>query len=177
MTQSTYPHFADRLISRIRHLGHPPCLGLDPHLAQIPALFQRGDMRSNSPQTPQACVDFLLAILERAEGRAAIVKPQIAFFEQMGWRGLEVLTKVVERARALGFITLLDAKRGDIGSTAEGYAKAYLEPGSPIEVDSITLNPYLRSTVRGARKQNADCGIAYARAGGRTTPVAALAAC
>mgnify|MGYP002526910185 CR=1 FL=1 len=83
-----------------------------------------------------------LGLIARAEGRAAIVKPQIAFFEQMGWRGIEVLTKVVERARALGFSTLLDAKRGDIGSTADGYAKAYLEPGSPIEVDAITLNPY-----------------------------------
>lgn len=143
VTQSSAPHFADRLISRIRELGHPLCLGLDPHLAQIPALFRRGDMGAGSAQTPQAVEDFLFAILERAEGRAAIVKPQIAFFEQMGWRGIEVLTKVVERARALGFLTLLDAKRGDIGSTADGYAKAYLEPGSPVEVDAITLNPYL----------------------------------
>ena len=100
-------------------------------------------MGATSEQTPQAVEDFLFAILERSEGRAAIVKPQIAFFEQMGWRGIEVLTKVVERARALGFMTLLDAKRGDIGSTADGYAKAYLEPGSPIAVDSITLNAYL----------------------------------
>lgn len=143
MAQSTDLHFADRLISRTRELGHPLCLGLDPHLAKIPALFQRGDMGATSEQTPQAVEDFLFAILERSEGRAAIVKPQIAFFEQMGWRGIEVLTKVVERARALGFMTLLDAKRGDIGSTADGYAKAYLEPGSPIEVDSITLNAYL----------------------------------
>lgn len=143
MSQSSDSHFADRLILRIRELGHPLCLGLDPHLAQIPALFRRGDMGVGSAQTPTAVEDFLFAVLERAEGRAAIVKPQIAFFEQMGWRGIEVLTKVVERAGALGFLTLLDAKRGDIGSTADGYAKAYLEPGSPIEVDAITLNPYL----------------------------------
>jgi orotidine-5'-phosphate decarboxylase len=143
MTQNTDSHFADRLILRVRELGHPLCLGLDPHLGQIPALFRRGDMRAASEQTPEAVADFLFAILDRAEGRAAVVKPQIAFFEQLGWRGLEVLTRVVDRARALGFLVLLDAKRGDIGSTADGYAKAYLEPDSPIEVDAITLNPYL----------------------------------
>ncbi|MBW2294719.1 MAG: orotidine-5'-phosphate decarboxylase [Deltaproteobacteria bacterium] len=143
MPQSSDPHFADRLISRVRELGHPLCLGLDPHLAQIPALFRRGDMSAASQQTLEGVGDFLFAILERAEGRAAVVKPQIAFFEQLGWRGLELLTRVVDRARALGFLVLLDAKRGDIGSTADGYARAYLEPGSPIEVDAITLNPYL----------------------------------
>jgi len=143
MSQTSDLHFADRLISRVRELGHPLCLGLDPHLGQIPALFRRGDMSPTSDQTPDAVAEFLFAILERAEGRAAVVKPQIAFFEQLGWRGIEVLTRVVDRARSLGYLVLLDAKRGDIGSTAEGYARAYLEPGSPIEVDAITLNPYL----------------------------------
>lgn len=143
MTQSADLHFADRLISRVRELGHPLCLGLDPHLTMIPALFQRGAMTATSEQTPEAVEDFLFAVLERAEGRVAVVKPQIAFFEQLGWRGLEVLAKVVDRARALGFLVLLDAKRGDIGSTADAYARAYLEPGSHLEVDAITINPYL----------------------------------
>ncbi len=143
MMSDTDPHFADRLISRVRELGHPLCLGLDPHLAMIPSLFQRGDMAVTSEETSQAVGDFLTAILERAEGRVAVVKPQIAFFEQLGWRGLEVLEKVVDHARALGFLVLLDAKRGDIGSTADAYARAYLEPGSPTAVDAITINPYL----------------------------------
>ncbi len=143
MSQTSDLHFADRLISRVRELGHPLCLGLDPHLDRIPALFRRGDMGATSQQTLEGVGDFLFAVLERAEGRVAIVKPQIAFFEQLGWRGLELLSRVVDRARTLGFLVLLDAKRGDIGSTADAYARAYLEPGSPIEVDAITLNPYL----------------------------------
>jgi orotidine-5'-phosphate decarboxylase len=143
MTQVNDSHFADRLISRIRELGHPLCLGLDPHLGKIPALFQRGNMAAASPETPKAVEDFLFAILDRAVGRTAIVKPQIAFFEQMGWRGMELLANVIERARTQDFLILLDAKRGDIGSTADSYARAYLEPGSATEVDAITLNPYL----------------------------------
>ncbi|MFT5441248.1 MAG: orotidine-5'-phosphate decarboxylase [Myxococcota bacterium] len=143
MTKPPDTHFADRLISRVRELGHPLCLGLDPHLGKIPPLFARGDMAPGSSETPQAVEDFLFAILERAEGLAAVVKPQIAFFEQLGWRGHQVLTKVCERAQQLGFLVILDAKRGDIGSTADAYARAYLEPGSPTEVEAITINPYL----------------------------------
>ncbi len=143
MTQRKHSHFADSLISRVRELGHPLCLGLDPHLAKIPAVFRRGDMAPTSEQTANGVEAFLFAVLERAADRVAVVKPQIAFFEQMGWRGTQVLTRVVDRARSLGLLVLLDAKRGDIGSTADGYARAYLEPGSPIEVDAITLNPYL----------------------------------
>ena len=141
--QHSTQHFADQLITRVRELGHPLCLGLDPHLGKIPELFRRGDMAATSPETPQAVEDFFLAILARAEGLVSVVKPQIAFFEQLGWRGLQVLTNVTERARSLGILVLLDAKRGDIGSTADAYARAYLEPGSPTEADALTINPYL----------------------------------
>ncbi len=143
MTRRKPPHFADDLISRMRELGHPLCIGLDPHLGKIPPVFARGDMAPASQDTAKAVEDFLLAVLDRAAGRVAVVKPQIAFFEQLGYRGIETLTRVVDRARSLDLLVLLDAKRGDIGSTADGYARAYLEPGSPIEVDAITLNPYL----------------------------------
>ena len=143
MTQSPDHHFADQLISRVRELGHPLCLGLDPHLGLIPELFRRGDMAATSEETPAAVEAFLLTVLGRAEGLVSVVKPQIAFFEQMGFRGLEVLTRVCDRARSMGFFVLLDAKRGDIGSTADAYARAFLEPGAPMEADALTLNPYL----------------------------------
>jgi orotidine-5'-phosphate decarboxylase len=136
-------HFADRVISRVRDLGNPLCLGLDPHLDRIPTIFRRGDMALGAEETSHAVETYLLAILERAEGRVAVVKPQIAFFEQLGWRGIKTLERIVGSARELGFEVLLDAKRGDIGSTAEGYARAYLDSDSPILVDAITLNPYL----------------------------------
>lgn len=135
--------FADRLIERVRELGHPLCVGLDPHLAAIPPLFRRGSMTPGDPQTVEAVEDFLTAVIDRIAGRVAIVKPQIAFFEQLGWRGMRLLEVICGRARVAGLLVLLDAKRGDIGSTAEGYATAYLAPEAPLPVDAITLSPYL----------------------------------
>lgn len=136
-------HFADAVIERVRELGHPLCVGLDPHLDAIPEAFRRGSMGAAEPDTAAAVGAFLGEVVDRLEKRVAVVKPQIALFEQLGWRGLEVLSGVVEQCRARGLLVLLDAKRGDIGSTAEGYARAYLEPDAALSVDAMTLNPYL----------------------------------
>lgn len=136
-------HFADALIGRTRELGQPLCVGLDPHLDRIPALFRRGSMKIGDPETARAVEDFLLALVERLAERVAIVKPQSAFFEQLGPDGQRVLEKVVTRARERALLVLLDAKRGDVGSTADAYARAYLEPGSVIRADALTVNPYL----------------------------------
>jgi orotidine-5'-phosphate decarboxylase len=136
-------HFGDEVISRVRALGHPLCAGLDPHLGRIPMLFAEGDLSPRDPRTATAVETFVMAMLDRLAGRVAIVKPQIAFFEQLGAAGIAALERIVSRARALDLLVLLDAKRGDIGSTAEGYARAYLEPGSACSSDAITLNPYL----------------------------------
>lgn len=139
----TARHFADALIARVRVLGHPLCVGLDPHLDHLPPLFRRGTMRPRDPQTATVVAEFLLAVLDRVAGKVAVVKPQIAFFEQLGWRGLRVLETVVTHARKHGLIVLLDAKRGDIGSTASGYARAYLDPEGGLPVDALTVNPYM----------------------------------
>ncbi len=136
-------HFADHLISEIRDVGHPLCVGLDPHLDLIPSLFTQGSMHPSDELTAQAIESFLSAVLERIAGRVAIVKPQIAFFEQLGWRGLRVLSRLCARAQADGLTVLLDAKRGDIGSTAKAYAKAYLTADATMPVNALTLNPYL----------------------------------
>lgn len=136
-------HFADLLMRRTRELGHPLCVGLDPHLDRLPTLFRRGSMTPEDPRTSESVEEFLLAVLERLEGRVAVVKPQIAFFERLGWRGLRVLERVVAAARHQGLLVLLDAKRGDIGSTAAAYAAAYLGDRAALPVDAITLNPYL----------------------------------
>jgi orotidine-5'-phosphate decarboxylase len=140
---SSLPHFADRLIERTRALGHPLCVGLDPHLAQIPAIFARGSMAATDEQTAEAIEAFLAAVIDRIAGRVAIIKPQIAFFEQLGWRGMRTLDALTRRARAADLMVLLDAKRGDIGSTAEGYASAYLARDAAMPVDALTINPYL----------------------------------
>ena len=135
--------FSDRLITRVRDLGHPLCVGLDPHLGPIPPLFRQGTMAAHDERTALAVESFLTAVLDRLVGRVAVIKPQIAFFEQLGWRGLRVLDGLCRRAAEADILVLLDAKRGDIGSTAEGYAAAYLAPDAAMPVDAITLNPYL----------------------------------
>ena len=94
-------------------------------------------------KTAEAVEAFCLAVIERAAGRIAVIKPQIAFFEPLGWRGVAALERVTTRAREAGLLVLLDAKRGDIGVSAEGYARAYLRPDAPLVVDAITVNPYL----------------------------------
>ena len=136
-------HFADALITGTRSLGHCFCLGLDPHLAHIPAAFRRGDMDARSPETVAALGDLLSAVLELAAGKVAIVKPQSAMFERLGSPGIALLERVVAEAHDRGILVLLDAKRGDIGSTAEAYAEAYLAPDSPNPADALTVNPYM----------------------------------
>lgn len=135
--------FADAVVTRVRALGHPLCVGLDPHLDLIPALFRRGSMAAEDPATVAAVSEFLEAVLDRLKGKVAIIKPQSAFFEQLGAAGIALLQQLMQRAREQGLLVLLDAKRGDIGSTAEGYARAYLDPNAPLRADALTVNPYL----------------------------------
>ena len=136
-------NFADRLTLGMRALGHPLCVGLDPHLSLIPPLFRRGTMDRGDEQTALAVQEFLTAVIDRVAGRVAIIKPQIAFFEQLGWRGMKVLDELCRHARAADLLVLLDAKRGDIGSTAAGYAAAYLASDAAMPMDALTINPYL----------------------------------
>ena len=135
--------FADRLIDRVRTLGHPLCVGLDPFLDRIPPLFRRGAMDPADPHTAEAVEAFCLAVLDRVAGKVSVVKPQSAFFEVMGHRGVRVLGTVLRAARERGLLVLLDAKRGDIGSTAQGYADALLGVHAASPSDALTVNPYL----------------------------------
>jgi len=125
--------FADRLTTAIRQNG-PLCVGFDPMIENIPAFFGEGLLGMRA---------FFLEILRRVAGKAGIIKPQIALFERYGLPGLELLAELCIAAKQAGFLVLLDAKRGDIGSTARGYAKAYLGPDAWLDVDAITLNPYM----------------------------------
>lgn len=126
--------FADTLIDKARALG-PLCVGIDPHPGRVPELFG-GD-------TPDGLTAWGVAIAEMAAGRAAAVKPQVGLFERHGPEGMAALVNVCAAARAAGLLVLMDAKRGDIGSTAEGYAAAYLGRDAPFECDALTVNPYM----------------------------------
>jgi orotidine-5'-phosphate decarboxylase len=84
-----------------------------------------------------------MTVVEALGAGVAVLKPQSAFFERHGSAGVAVLERVVAAARDSGALVLLDVKRGDIGSTAQGYADAYLDPRSPLACDAMTASPYL----------------------------------
>lgn len=126
--------FGTRLRAALDQRG-PLCVGIDPHAA---LLDQWG-----LTQDADGVRSFGLAVVEAAAGRVGIVKPQVAFFERFGSRGFAALEDVIAAARAADLLVLSDAKRGDIGSTMAGYASAWLETGSPLESDAVTISPYL----------------------------------
>jgi len=107
----------------------------DPHPAKLPAVF--------GAPSPETFETFFNAVVDGVAGKVGVVKPQIALFERWGPEGLAALARVVARAREAGLMVLLDAKRGDIGSTAQGYAEAYLGPDAWLPVDAVTVNPYM----------------------------------
>jgi len=91
----------------------------------------------------QGVREFGLRTVEAATGKVAVVKPQVSFFERFGSRGIGALEDVLGAARAAGLLVIADAKRGDIGSTMDDYARAWLTPGSPLEADALTVSPFL----------------------------------
>lgn len=129
--------FADRLIEGARQKNSPLCVGLDPMPDRIPALF--GDAAADA----KALARFCEAIVEIAADHAAVLKPQLGFFEPYGPDGVRVAQEACAAAQARGMQVLLDAKRGDIGTTAEGYARATLGPAPGFNADCVTVNAYL----------------------------------
>ncbi|MFD8382709.1 orotidine-5'-phosphate decarboxylase [Streptomyces sp. NPDC059679] len=113
----------------------PLCVGIDPH-ASLLADWGLGDDIAGLERFTRTVVDALA-------DKVAVLKPQSAFFERFGSRGIAVLERAVADARAAGALVLMDAKRGDIGSTMAAYASAYLDPGSPLFSDAVTVSPYL----------------------------------
>lgn len=130
----TRPAFGLRLQRAVAEHG-PLCLGLDPH----PDLLARWGL----PDDPDGLERLCDAVLEAVAGRVAVLKPQSAFFERHGSRGIAVLENVLAALRGSGTLSLLDVKRGDVGSTMGAYAQAYLGEGAPLAADAVTLNPYL----------------------------------
>ncbi|MFF3353592.1 orotidine-5'-phosphate decarboxylase [Streptomyces sp. NPDC002917] len=113
----------------------PLCVGIDPHASLLTAWGLNDDIAGLER--------FTLTVVEALADRVAVLKPQSAFFERFGSRGIAVLEKAVEESRAAGALVLMDAKRGDIGSTMGAYAATYLDEGSPLFSDALTVSPYL----------------------------------
>lgn len=126
--------FGARLHAAVERRG-AFCVGIDPHAA---LLHDWG-----LPDDVSGLERFALTVVEAVAPLCSVVKPQSAFYERFGSRGVAVLERVVAESRAAGALVLLDVKRGDIGSTSQAYADAYLDPTSPLASDAITASPYL----------------------------------
>lgn len=156
-------NFADNLIEAVKAKGNPICVGLDPRLDKIPDSIKRkalsgknkaGEINSPFEAAAEAIVAFNKGIIDAVADIVPVVKPQIAFYEMFGHQGIRAYEETLRYAKEKGLITIADAKRGDIGTTAEAYAQAFLgevvifegenEVVTPIfDADSITINPYL----------------------------------
>jgi orotidine-5'-phosphate decarboxylase len=126
--------FGARVHAAIRERG-PFCAGIDPHGSLLSAWGLDDDVAGLER--------FALTVAESVAPYVSVVKPQSAFYERFGSRGVAVLERVIATSRDAGALVLLDVKRGDIGSTSQAYADAYLDPASPLAADAITASPYL----------------------------------
>ena len=130
----TIDPFGARLRGAMDEHG-PLCAGIDPH----PGLLAHWGLN----ESVKGLETFAMTCVEAFAGTVAVVKPQSAFFERFGSAGVAVLERTLTGLREGGTLSLLDVKRGDIGSTMTAYAQAYLSPDSPLRADAITLSPFL----------------------------------
>lgn len=126
--------FGERLHRAMAERGQL-CVGIDPH----PQLLASWGL----PDDATGLARFSEGVVEALGDRVAVFKPQSAFYEQYGSRGIAVLESTIRQLRAAGALVLLDVKRGDVGSTVRAYANAYLNPSNSLYADAITASPYL----------------------------------
>jgi orotidine-5'-phosphate decarboxylase len=138
-------HFADRLTNAIQQKRTPLVVGIDPRVQQLPSVLAIDQTNRSPQQVADAVLRFSIGVIDAVADLVPAVKPQAAFFEQLGPLGCQVLANVVDHATDQGLIVVMDAKRGDIGSTAEAYAAAYLgpKPESAWGCDCLTVNAYM----------------------------------
>ena len=136
-------NFGDRLTEANRRTGSVLCMGIDPHCQMIPALFGNATAEAGSPQAINAVSNFITACLDSAIGKVTAIKPQVAFFEQQGPDGMRLLQTLGRAAIDAGMLVIMDAKRGDIGSTSTAYANAWIGHDAIFPSDALTVNPWL----------------------------------
>jgi orotidine-5'-phosphate decarboxylase len=144
------PSYSERLIARVGQLNTPALVGLDPRWEQLPAEVKEAAQSaggSDAAIMARGFESFCCEIVDIVAPLVPAVKPQVAFFEQLGPAGFTALARVISHARAAGLVVIADAKRGDIGSTATAYADAWLageDPeAAPFGADALTVNAYL----------------------------------
>jgi orotidine-5'-phosphate decarboxylase len=136
------PEAFARRFAAARSAYGPLVFGLDPAAALLES-WGLGDSADGLDR-------FADIVLAAAAGTVGLVKPQSAFFERHGWRGIRTLDRLIAGARGAGLLVILDIKRGDVGSTNDAYAEAYLGKGAPLAADAITVHPYLGLGAMGA---------------------------
>ena len=133
--------FAERVQERLHRLDTRVCLGIDPRPERHPSTHP--DTHGGDPAAvARSVVEYFRAILEAAAESVVCVKLQAAFFERLGIPGLIGLAQLLADTRSMDLPIILDAKRGDVGTTAEAYADAYLGDGV-FSADALTVSPYL----------------------------------
>lgn len=131
-------HFGDRLATALATTGTPLCVGIDPHKTLLPALFCEDGV-----PTLDGLRHFSQNVVKAATGLVPAIKPQAAMFEAFGPEGVAILADTAKSAQEAGLLVIMDAKRGDIGSTSAAYAKAYLGAEAPFPSDALTINPWM----------------------------------
>jgi orotidine-5'-phosphate decarboxylase len=157
--------FSQKLATAIQAKQTPVCVGLDPRWRSLPESLRQPSQQhdQNVPvQHAAAFAEFCQRVIDVVAPLVPVVKPQVAFFEQLGPPGLMALQQIIAYARRRDLLVIVDAKRNDIGSTAEAYASAYFGPQAPWPADALTVSPYLGddslSPFVSAARDN-DCGI------------------
>ncbi|TWT48859.1 orotidine-5'-phosphate decarboxylase [Botrimarina hoheduenensis] len=136
------PSFADRLTSAVREKRSPLMVGLDPRLDQLPVSL-RPPLEASAAERADAFCEFCRGVIDAVADFTPIVKPQVAFFEELGPAGMVALGAVIEEAHRAGLLVCVDGKRNDIGTTAQAYANGWLGEQSPWRGDALTVSPYL----------------------------------
>lgn len=134
-------NFADRLTSAIEKKRSCVVVGLDPRPNALPPPLRVRAERSTE-DAAEAVLEFNTRVIRAVAPHAVAVKPQVAFYEALGSAGFHAFAETIAVAHEQGLLVIADVKRGDIGSTAEAYAKAHLDQ---FGADAVTVNPYLGS--------------------------------
>ncbi len=137
--------FVDKLIEKIKEKKNPTVVGLDPRINLVPNYIKEkhyNQQQDKIKAETKAILEYNKIIIDTIKDIVPCIKPQIAFYEAYGIEGLKVFKETVEYGKDNGLIIIADIKRGDIGSTAEAYAKAYFAGGF-VDLDSVTVSPYL----------------------------------
>lgn len=135
--------FGDRLHDALSKYQTPLCMGIDPHLPMLPPLFGTDAPQLAAPETLSAIRNFAFSAMDIASGKLPAIKPQVAFFEQHGPDGMALLADIASYAQTKDLLVIMDAKRGDIGSTSAAYAASFLGEDAKFPSDALTVNAYM----------------------------------